>query len=42
MGFGRGARYYSERHGDGTIETPALDYLLPPYWVGRYYGVLTN
>jgi hypothetical protein len=25
--------------GDGTIETAAIDYLLP-YWMGRYYGVL--
>ena len=27
--------------GDGTIETAAIDYLLP-YWMGRYYGVLTQ
>jgi hypothetical protein len=27
--------------GDGTIETPAIDYLLP-YWMGRYYGVITQ
>jgi hypothetical protein len=26
---------------DGTRETPAIDYLLP-YWMGRYYGVLTR
>ena len=26
---------------DGTIETAAIDYLLP-YWMGRYYGVLTS
>jgi hypothetical protein len=25
--------------GDGTIETAAIDYLLP-YWMGRYYGVI--
>lgn len=25
--------------GDGTEESPAVDYLLP-YWMGRYYGVL--
>jgi hypothetical protein len=27
--------------GSGTIETPAVDYILP-YWMGRYYGVLTQ
>jgi hypothetical protein len=27
--------------GDGTIETAAIDYLLP-YWMGRYYGVLSQ
>jgi hypothetical protein len=26
--------------GAGTIETPAIDYLLP-YWMGRYHGVIT-
>jgi len=25
--------------GDGTIETAAIDYLLP-YWMGRFYGVI--
>jgi hypothetical protein len=30
-----------DRHGDGTIETPAIDYLLP-YWMARYYGVIDN
>jgi hypothetical protein len=30
-----------DRRGEGTIETPAIDYLLP-YWMGRYYGVLTR
>ena len=27
--------------GDGTIETAAIDYLLP-YWMARYYGVLKS
>lgn len=27
--------------GDGTIETAAIDYLLP-YWMARYYAVLTS
>jgi hypothetical protein len=27
--------------GSGTIESPGVDYLLP-YWMGRYYGVLTQ
>ena len=27
--------------GDGRIETAAIDYLLP-YWMGRYYGVITQ
>ena len=27
--------------GDGTIETAAIDYLLP-YWMARYYGVLAS
>jgi hypothetical protein len=27
--------------GDGTIETAAIDYVLP-YWMGRYYGVITE
>ena len=27
--------------GDSTVETAAIDYLLP-YWMGRYYGVLSN
>ena len=27
--------------GDGTIETAAIDYLLP-YWMARYYNVLTS
>ena len=27
--------------GDGTVESPGVDYLLP-YWMGRYYGVLTQ
>jgi hypothetical protein len=27
--------------GDGTVETAAIDYLLP-YWMGRYYGVITQ
>ena len=27
--------------GDGTIETAAIDYLLP-YWMGRYYGVISQ
>jgi hypothetical protein len=27
--------------GDGTIETAAIDYLLP-YWMARYYGVITE
>jgi hypothetical protein len=26
--------------GDGTIETAGIDYLLP-YWMGRYYGVVS-
>ena len=26
--------------GDGTIETAAIDYMLP-YWMGRYYGVIS-
>jgi hypothetical protein len=29
------------RRGAGTIETPAIDYLLP-YWMARYYGVITE
>jgi hypothetical protein len=32
---------YPDRPGEGTIETPAIDYLLP-YWMGRYYGVITR
>jgi hypothetical protein len=32
---------YPDRPGEGTIETPAIDYLLP-YWMGRYYGVFTR
>jgi hypothetical protein len=32
---------YPDRRGEGTIETPAIDYLLP-YWMGRYYGVITR
>lgn len=27
--------------GDGTIETAGIDYLLP-YWMGRYYGVVSQ
>jgi hypothetical protein len=27
--------------GDSTVETAAIDYLLP-YWMGRYYGVLSS
>ena len=27
--------------GDGTVETAAIDYLLP-YWMARYYGVLAS
>ena len=27
--------------GDGTIPTPGVDYILP-YWMARYYGVITN
>ena len=27
--------------GDGTIETAGIDYLLP-YWMGRYYGVVSG
>ena len=27
--------------GDSTVETAAIDYLLP-YWMARYYGVLTS
>jgi hypothetical protein len=27
--------------GDGDIETAGIDYILP-YWMGRYYGVITN
>ena len=27
--------------GTGTIETPGVDYILP-YWMARYYGVLTQ
>ena len=27
--------------GDGFIEGPGIDYLLP-YWMARYYGVLTE
>ena len=27
--------------GEGTIETAAIDYILP-YWMGRYYGVITQ
>jgi hypothetical protein len=27
--------------GNGTVESPGVDYLLP-YWMGRYYGVLTQ
>jgi hypothetical protein len=30
-----------DRHGDGTIETAAIDYLLP-YWMSRYDGVITQ
>lgn len=29
------------RRGDGTIETPAIDYILP-YWMSRYDGVITQ
>ncbi|MFN2567532.1 MAG: hypothetical protein ABR499_21260 [Gemmatimonadaceae bacterium] len=32
---------YPDRRGDGTIETAAIDYLLP-YWMARYYGVLAR
>ena len=32
---------YPDRRGEGTIETAAIDYLLP-YWMGRYYDVLTR
>ncbi|MFN2565518.1 MAG: hypothetical protein ABR499_10995 [Gemmatimonadaceae bacterium] len=32
---------FPDRRGEGTIETPAIDYLLP-YWMGRYYGVITR
>jgi hypothetical protein len=27
--------------GDGNIESAGIDYILP-YWMGRYYGVITN
>jgi hypothetical protein len=27
--------------GDGTIETAAIDYILP-YWMARYYGVAVD
>jgi hypothetical protein len=27
--------------GSGTIESPGVDYILP-YWMGRYYGVVTQ
>ena len=27
--------------GDGNIETAGIDYILP-YWMGRYYGVITD
>lgn len=27
--------------GEGDIETAGIDYILP-YWMGRYYGVITN
>jgi hypothetical protein len=27
--------------GDGTVPTPAVDYILP-YWMARYYGVLVQ
>lgn len=30
-----------DRHGEGTIETAAIDYLLP-YWMSRYDGVITQ
>ena len=30
-----------DRHGEGTIETGAIDYLLP-YWMSRYDGVITQ
>jgi hypothetical protein len=32
---------YPDRRGEGTIETAAIDYLLP-YWMGRYYGVIAQ
>jgi hypothetical protein len=32
---------YPDRRGDGTIETAAIDYLLP-YWMARYYGVIAR
>jgi hypothetical protein len=27
--------------GDGTVEEPGIDYILP-YWMARYYGVLAQ
>jgi len=27
--------------GDGRVESPGVDYILP-YWMGRYYGVITS
>ena len=27
--------------GWGTVESPSVDYILP-YWMGRYYGVITQ
>jgi hypothetical protein len=32
---------FPDHRGDGTIETAAIDYVLP-YWMGRYYGVITQ
>jgi len=28
--------------GKGDIETAGIDYILLPYWMGRYYGVITQ
>jgi hypothetical protein len=30
-----------EGGGEGDIETAGIDYILP-YWMGRYYGVITD
>ena len=32
---------YPDRRGEGTIETAAIDYLLP-YWMARHYGVIAQ